>query len=151
MRALAVQQRTVWHPGTPSPNSTMVPVSDPRIPAGLPSHIQQVRIRTGRDSYPNDRTRVPTAVGTQIIWSAWVCHDPFCPAGEHGDFRGIYTYNNPSKWVAAATVSLDTVDWVLMRQTLSALGGPLTPYYGTTTFDSLCTWFMADDWITLTP
>ena len=156
MRALAVQQRTVWRPNTPAIMSEFISSTDSRVPAGLPVQTDVVRIISGRDHQPVYVERVPTINdSTLIVSSAWVIHDPNCQAKVHGVFRFIYSTNVPSTWYQIGDSIPISDKWAKCygyAKSKEVQGTGITPYFAlNNTFDTLCTWFVADDQITLTP
>ena len=156
MRALAVQQRTVWHPNTPAKMSEFISATDSRVPAGLPVQTGVVRIIKGRDHQPVSSERVPTINNsTLIVTSAWGIHDPNCQAAVHGVFRFIYSTGVPSVWYQVGDSIPISDKWTKCygyAKSKEVQGTGITPYFTlNNTFDTLCTWFIADDWITLTP
>lgn len=156
MRALAVQQRTVWHPGTPAKLSEFISSTDSRVPAGLPVQTDVVRIISGRNHQPVSSGRVPTINdSTLIISSAWGIHDPNCQAKVHGVFRFIYSTGVPTVWYQAGDSIPISDKWAKCygyTKSKEVQGTGITPYLALNgTYDPLCTWFIADDWITLTP
>ena len=156
MRALAVQQRTVWHPNTPARMSEFISSTDSRVPAGLPVQTDVVRIIRGRDHQPVPSERVPTINdSTLIVSSAWGIHDPNCQAEVHGVLRFIYSTNVTVVWYQLGDSIPISDKWAKCyryAKSKEVQGTGITPFLALNgTFDNLCKWFIADDRITLTP
>ena len=160
MRALAVQQRTVWHPGTVGTRSTLIPYTDPRVPEGCPSHSGLIRRKVGRDDWESSTHYYPVSSGTKATFSMCVAHDPNCVSQEHAPFRVLlisYLATGESKWLLHTPINTPPVsDWVFYQ---GFVGLPSTAVSvsailscsGLVEGREKCTWFVADDWITLTP
>ena len=156
MRALAVQQRTVWHPNIPAERSEFISSTDSRVPAGLPVQTDIVRITRGRDHRPIPSIRIPTVNGSTLIAaSAWVIHDPNCQAEIHGVLRCVHSTDVPTLWYQVGAPVPIQDKWAKLwsyDKSKEVQGTGITTYFSLNgTFDAACTWFLANDWITLTP
>jgi hypothetical protein len=96
MRAGTGQQRVIWHPHVAASYSTLIPVSDPQVPAGLPVSVDVVRVKTNRDSARKPDQFFPVVAGQLITASAWACHDPACPASTHAYMQVIFHWQSPA-------------------------------------------------------
>ena len=154
MRALSVQRRMIWTPDTPAENTTLLPIDDPRVPPGLPAHVKQIRCKTGRDSYIVGRPQFPiVSTSTIVTYGTWAIHDPNCPAeNDHGFLRPLTVSGSPSNWLTIRP-NLFLVDrWTYFSSSMIMIGAETAgAYFASTTWNPLCQWFLADDWITLTP
>lgn len=150
MRALAVQQRTIWHPGTATENTVLLPASDPRVPAGLPARIGTVRLKQLQDSQIVGRPRFPMIKNaTRINFGAYVVHDPDCPLDVHSTFRVNSIFGTPTAQYARLLTFPYTDQWTYATgSTLAPTSDLVGVFVGTA---GNCRWFMAEDWITLTP
>ena len=158
MRAATGQRRVIWHPHVTASNSTLIPVSDPRVPAGLPISVDVVRVKTGRDSFQTPEKFFPVVGGQLAVGSAWVCHDPACPATQHIYIQLILAqYDSAGKaaWPDIVVLPWAPSGWRLMQGGLAvrpdAVRARAFVTLGQDNFTGLCRWFTAGESVTLTP
>ena len=159
MRALAVQQRTVWHPGTVAANSTFIPASS--APAGLPEGIATVRFLKGRDIYDPTFALYPVAKETQMIVSAYILHNPQCQAANHvGLFSNLSVSLNGGdilSWPVVAMGLPEHNSWTLVQKSRDFRSESTDFNTGTAGWvinqprNGICSYYIADDRITITP
>ena len=159
MRALAVQQRTVWHPGTVAINSTLIPASS--APPGLPEGITTARFLYKREVRVNPLDFHPIAKSTQMVASAWIIHDPQCKATTHvmmGPLFSISKSGGPSvDWPGVSMGLPEHNSWTYVQRSRNFASVTKEFDTGYAMFvlnqkiDDLCTYYTADDRITLAP
>ena len=159
MRALAVQQRTVWHPGTVAINSTLIPASS--APPGLPEGITKARFLYKRDVRVLPLDFRPMAKGTQMVASAWIIHDPQCKATTHVPMGPLFSISKsggpPVDWPGVLMGLPEHNSWTYVQKSINFAS--VTKEFDTgyamfvlnQTHDGLCTYYIADDRVTLTP
>ena len=159
MRALAVQQRTVWHPGTNASNSTFIPASS--APAGLPERITTVRLLQGRDINNPALAWYPVAKETQMFVSAYVLHNPQCQATNHVRLSSILRLSlNGGVTVSYPGIEIGRPEyssWTLVQKSRDFrsvstdfnIGIPW--WFIDQPSNGLCTYYIAEDRITITP
>lgn len=162
MRALAVQQRTIWHPGTDAGNSTFIPASDPQVPEGLPENILTVRMISARDIRPTPIQYHPLINQTEMVASTWVIHNPLCKSSEHTSMNFLMTLSigqgtGGVDWPGIEMGSPTMAKWTKVTKRRNFVSVIKTYNVGypqlviNQTATGLCSYLVADDWITLTP
>ena len=159
MRALAVQQRTVWHPGPVAANSTFIPASS--APAGLPEGIATVRFLEGRDIQDPALARYPVAKETQIIVSAYILHNPQCQAANHviliSNFPVSLNGGDILSWPGVVMGLPEHNSWTLVQKSRDFRSISTNFNTGTAGWvidqprNGICSYYIADDRIALTP
>ena len=159
MRALAVQQRTVWHPGTVAINSTLIPASS--APPGLPEGITKARFLYKRDVRVLPLDFHPIAKGTQMVASAWIIHDPQCRATTHVTMNALFSISEldgpPVDWPGILMGLPEHNSWTYVQKSRNFESVPKKFDRGyalfvlNQTIDGMCSYYIADDQITLTP
>ena len=159
MRALAVQPRTVWHPGTNAENSTFIPASS--APAGLPEGIATARFLKGREIKDPALAWYPVAKETQMIISAYILHNPQCQATNHVRLISnlVLSLNDGGvvSWPGIEVGRPEYNSWTLVQKSRDFRSVSANFNVGTAWWvldqpqNGLCTYYIADDQITLTP
>ena len=159
MRALAVQQRTVWHPGTVAENSTFIPASS--APAGLPEGIATVRLLKGRDIQDPALARYPVAKETQMIVSAYILHNPQCQAANHfiliSNLPVSLNGGDILSWPGLAMGLPEHKSWTLVQKSRDFRSESTNFNTGKASWiidqpwNGICSYYIADDRITITP
>lgn len=128
-----------------------VPVSDPRVPAGLPIPATTVIRKTRRDSPVSGL--LPIRPGACMSWRAWVIHDPACPADVHASIRGVAHQRNAglvSSYLVLGSVSAAaaTAAWVVSAGAVAASAGQVEgQVYASidqNDVSGLCVWWVAE-------
>ena len=159
MRALAVQQRTVWHPETVAANSTFIPASS--APAGLPEGIATVRFLKGRDIKDLALAWYPVAKETQMIVSAYILHNPQCQAANHVRLSSNLSVSlnggDILSWPGVVMSLSEHNSWTLVQKSIDFRSVSTNFDTGTACWiidqprNGICSYYIADDRITLTP
>ena len=159
MRAYALQQRTIWHPRTNAQNSTFIPASS--APAGLPERITTVRLLQRRDARDPALDLVPLAKATQIVVSVYVLHNPQCQATNHVTMNVNLAvskdYGPAIDWPSLEVGRPEYSSWTLVKKSrnLIDVSKDFNTGYVLWTInqvkEGLCSYYIADDRITLTP
>ena len=159
MRALAIQQRTVWHPGTVAINSTLIPASS--APPGLPEGITKARFLYKWDVRDLPLDFHPIAKGTQMVASAWIIHDPQCRATTHVTMNALFLISElggPSvDWPGVSMGLPEHNSWTYVQKSRNFTSVTKKFDTGYALFvlnqanDGMCSYYIADDRITLTP